>query len=200
MLKIFSLSLSLIFVISVNAKEKECRQVMDPKSISVEWTGYKFTEKEGVTGKFEKVKVESSLSGPDIQSVVRDIKFEINGLKFDAGNLARNINLKRHFFKKFADKAKITGHIKKMPKSNSGELGLVLVANSVRGNIPMKYTIKDGVFEATGTMEMSDFKLNDALVSISKACFDLHKGKDGVSKTWSTVDLKASAKFKKECS
>ena len=198
MLKIFGLSLSLLFTISVNAKE--CRQVMDPKSISVEWTGYKFTEKEGVTGKFEKIEVESSMSGADIQSVVRDIKFKINGLKFDAGNLARNINLKRHFFKKFADKAMITGHIKEMPKSKSGELKLVLVVNAVRSNIPMKYTIKDGKFEATGTMEMSDFKLNDALVSISKACFDLHKGKDGVSKTWPTVDLKASAKFKEECS
>ena len=68
------LLVSFVVLFALPAWAENCQMKMDKKSIKVEWTGYKFTEKEGVTGKFEKVKVTSSMEGADIHSVVKDIK------------------------------------------------------------------------------------------------------------------------------
>jgi hypothetical protein len=45
---------------------------------------------------------------------------------------------------------------------------------------------------------LNDFKAQTALESISKACFELHKGPDGVSKTWSEVAIGAAVYLRKE--
>lgn len=194
----FALALAILFG-SAWALAKDCVQKIKKDSIKVEWTGYKTTEKVGVTGRFLKSTLTSPESGKDIHAIVSGAKFSINGLKFDAGNFARNSSLKKHFFKLFADKAIITGEVKEMPKGPTGELKLILIANGVRSNVPMKYEINGNKFKSTGQIEMSDFKLENALASISKKCFELHKGKDGISKTWPTVDLMASAEFEEVC-
>ena len=52
--------------------------------------------------------------------------------------------------------------------------------------------------ELEGTLNLEDFKAESALASISEACFDLHKGADGISKTWSEVGISAVVYLKKE--
>jgi hypothetical protein len=46
---------------------------------------------------------------------------------------------------------------------------------------------------------VNDFNLAPALAKLNKACEAVHKGPDGVSKTWSTVELKLMAKVTKNC-
>ena len=53
--------------------------------------------------------------------------------------------------------------------------------------IPMKYFYSEGKFDASGTIDLADFAASDALASINKSCFDLHKGK-----TWSDVSISFS--------
>ena len=38
----------------------------------------------------------------------------------------------------------------------------------------------------------------DALASLNKACYDLHTGSDGVSKTWEDVAIKASVQLEQK--
>ena len=56
--------------------------------------------------------------------------------------------------------------------------------NGTTKTVPMKYHYENGKFDATGVIDLVDFAAGEALSSINKACFDLHKGK-----TWSDVTI-----------
>ena len=49
----------------------------------------------------------------------------------------------------------------------------------------------DSMFIST-TVNVMEWNGQEAMDSLNVACFDLHKGADGVSKTWSEVDINAS--------
>jgi len=64
----------------------------------------------------------------------------------------------------------------------------------------LKYDVKnDQDFSATGTIDLMDFDGKEALSSLNKKCFDLHKGADGVSKTWSEVAINLKGSIKRSC-
>jgi hypothetical protein len=50
-------------------------------------------------------------------------------------------------------------------------------------------------FTVEGVINLEDFGAQAAVESINKACFDLHKGADGVSKTWSEVAISGAVLF-----
>jgi hypothetical protein len=45
------------------------------------------------------------------------------------------------------------------------------------------------------TMNVNDWNASAALASLNKVCLDLHRGADGVSKTWSEVTLDITSTF-----
>jgi len=55
----------------------------------------------------------------------------------------------------------------------------------------MQYTYVKEHFSANGTLDLFDFMANDALSSINKSCYDLHKGK-----TWNDVSIMFSTNIK----
>jgi hypothetical protein len=60
-------------------------------------------------------------------------------------------------------------------------------------------TFPEGEFTASGSFDMLDFGLKTAFDSIHQACFEKHKGADGVSKTWTEVEVRIAAKVSKTC-
>jgi hypothetical protein len=48
-------------------------------------------------------------------------------------------------------------------------------------------------------MDVLDFALDGALKDLNRTCEVLHRGPDGVSKTWSEVELKLIARIGKVC-
>jgi hypothetical protein len=69
-------------------------------------------------------------------------------------------------------------------KPYTGVLDVELMFNSKTLTIPMKYTYVKEHFSAEGTLDLFDFAANNALNSINKSCYDLHKGK-----TWNDVSI-----------
>jgi len=66
--------------------------------------------------------------------------------------------------------------------------------------VPFAYTVTPaGEVTAKGSIDMLDFALKDAHDSIHQTCEELHKGQDGVSRTWTDVDLTLTGKFTKSC-
>ena len=47
-------------------------------------------------------------------------------------------------------------------------------------------------------MDLENWKAQAALDALNVVCFDLHKGVDGISKTWSEVKIEISAVLKYE--
>ena len=67
--------------------------------------------------------------------------------------------------------------------------------NGITEKVPFTYTIVDKKFSMNATMDINKWNAVAALESLNKVCYDLHKGADGVSKTWSDVALNISSTF-----
>jgi hypothetical protein len=50
-----------------------------------------------------------------------------------------------------------------------------------------------------GTFSLEDFGAIKAYQSIQNKCYDLHKGADGISKTWDDVDVIINVPISKVC-
>ena len=65
-----------------------------------------------------------------------------------------------------------------------------LTMNGVTHDLPLEVGIEDERrVTLKGTMDLNNWNAIEALNALNKVCFDLHKGADGVSKTWEDVAI-----------
>ncbi|MCC6137085.1 MAG: YceI family protein [Bdellovibrionaceae bacterium] len=158
-------------------------------SIVVEWTAYKFTEKTGVKGSHKKVTAKIIGVPQSVDEMIAATSFEVDALSVDTANPARDITLKDNFFK-LIKSPKITGKILSL---KDGTAKVEISMNGTTKAIDFKVASSDAKITATAGIDILDFGMSASLKKINEACYELHKGKDGVSKTWSTVDLSITA-------
>jgi hypothetical protein len=117
------------------------------------------------------------------------------------GNPGRDLTLFQHFFSHIKKRHLLMGRIQEVKSNgNQGEFDLLLTLNQKTKRIPFTFTWNEGgQFEASGALDVLDFGLAGALKDLHQTCEVLHRGPDGVSKTWSQVDLKLIAKIGKTC-
>lgn len=165
-------------------------------SVVVEWTAFKFTEKTPVKGRLKNVQTRINGAPQTQDEMILSTSFEIDAMSVDSGDPARDINLKEHFFKHI-NSPKIVGKVVSLA---SQIVRVELQMNGVTKPVEFKLTTNtDAKISAVGIIDVVDFSMNEALKKINEACFELHKGKDGVSKTWSTVELTISAEPMQTC-
>jgi len=68
---------------------------------------------------------------------------------------------------------------------------VMLSINGKTLTLPMQYHYEKEHFQASGTLDLFDFAGSEALASINKSCYDLHKGK-----TWNDVSIMFSTSIK----
>jgi hypothetical protein len=182
-----------------------CRFELDPSSVQVSWTAFKTTEKVAVKGSLKEVKVQNarraSTTVPQALSQLK-ARVAITGEgSSQSGNPARDTTLYRHFFKHLAGQGGIRGQVVSAQGGpESGELRLRLVVSGKQREVPFKYTrTADGVFLAKGAIDILDFGAKKAFEDIHGACENLHRGADGISKTWSEVEVEIAAKITGDC-
>ena len=160
--------------------------------VNVTWKAFKTLSKIGVQGVFTDVKyTPNKKTAPNFKELFIGSKISIDVSKIDSKHKDRDKTLVAMFFNQLKG-GKIEGEIKSIEadKSKNGKrpyTGTLEVSLKMNGRtllIPMKYQYKKGDFQAIGTIDIFDFEGNDALRSINKSCFDLHKGK-----TWSDVNI-----------
>ncbi len=166
--------------------------LVQPSNISVNWKAYKTLAKIGVGGKFTAVTYTAhALKGKNFRELFVGSKVSIDLTKVDTGNPARDETLVKHFFSVLKGKT-IEGEIVDIKKTDKHEKGkprtgvvsVKITMNEKTLTIPLAYVYSEGKFDAKGTIDLMDFASSDALASINKSCYDLHKGK-----TWSDVSI-----------
>lgn len=181
-----------------NADQNACRYRLDPDSVRIEWTGYKTTEKLGVKGGFKEVQVRAKeRASKSAAAALEGASFSLNPLSVVSGNDARDSSLREEFFKKMAGQQQIFGKLSKVNISDSkGEAVLGLTLNSKMQSVPVQLQIDSSrLVRLEGEIDLLNFTAQDALQSLHRKCEELHKGKDGVSKTWSTVSILATGQL-----
>ena len=189
---------SLITLASILTADGGCLLVQS-NDINVTWKAYKTLAKLGVGGQFTGVSyTPNEKEGKNFSSLLVGSKVSIDVSKIDTRNEGRDKTLVKNFFGKLKGKT-IDGVIVGMKADAKvkgkrvyhGSIDVNITMNGQTIQVPMRYNYKKEIFRAEGTIDLFDFSANDALKSINKSCFDLHKGK-----TWNDVSIAFSTSIK----
>jgi polyisoprenoid-binding protein YceI len=180
------------------ADGKRCTYELEKESVHVGWTAFKTTQKLAVNGAFKGVHVEGGHPQAEtISDLLQGLKVTVDAFSVDTANPARDKTLVEFFFKKLSPV--ISGEVKSASVKDQSFI-LQLSLNGRSREIPFHYHSDDRKnFKASGTLNITEFGAQKALMSLNKQCYDLHKGPDGVSKTWSEVELNLSGALVSHC-
>lgn len=188
----------LILGFSDKTLAKECRFVYVKGNTKVEWTGFKTTKKVGVKGGFDRIEVSGMEEAEELSALLESMSFSIDTASVNSGDPARDSNLRENFFNHMRGGRFIRGYIFGVKGSHSGKFFLHIFANERSYTVPMSYKMEDErKFTATGSFDFLRLGMKESLGALNRACNELHKGPDGVSKTWSDVELRLSTVFER---
>ncbi len=201
MKKLLLLSIAIILSFTIVSCKKEVKKEpakfsVVEETITVNWTGYKTTSKIPVKGQFKTVEISNTKEATTALEALNGTTFSLPVSSLFSGDDERDGKLKELFFGVMDATVSLTGTL----NLNDGGKGTVnLKMNNVSKEVPITYIVSGQLVELNGTLDIvNDFGAQTALESISKACFELHKGPDLVSKTWSEVAIDAAIYLKKK--
>lgn len=186
------IGIGILFASSV-AFAANCPVAIKPGSVKLEWTAYKFTEKKAVPGTFKDVQL--TLPPPTKKDHLKGLQFKVDTATVDTGDAARDTTLREAFFNLMKSTV-VEGQV---TSTSNTSLTVTMIMNGISRAVPFSLKKDKALYTAQGKIDVLDFALGKSLESLSKVCKELHKGADGVSKTWSTVDLKISAEAVESC-
>lgn len=180
----------------------DCTYSVDPGKIDVTWTAFKFIDKTAVTGRFNTRKVTGPTSASSPIALASGLAMEIDGTSVETDNPARNATISEFFFAKLKPAGTITASVEKVNgDEQKGTIDMKITMNGVSRVVPFSYTATpEGAVAAHGSFDMLDFALQGPFDSLHEACGEMHTGKDGVSKTWTDVEVLVKGTFTKSCS
>jgi hypothetical protein len=191
--------------VGFQVRAETCRYVLEPGSVQVNWTAFKTMQRLAVNGAFTEVSILGELEDKtSFTHLLSQLEGEI-GVKdaslIRTGNPGRDMTLFQHFFSRFKKTPVLSAAIQEVRGDDkSGEFALSLKMNRKTKPVLMHYQRNEsGVFEARGSLDVLDFGLSEALQDLHKTCEVLHRGPDGVSKTWPLVELKLVARIGQTC-
>ena len=193
---LFVFTIALLFIACKKEVKKEpAKFSVIPELITVNWTGYKTTSKIPVKGQFKTVEVDNSKEAATAMEALNGTTFSMPVSSLFSDDEERDGKLKELFFGVMDATMALTGSLN-LGAEGKGTVNLKM--NNVSKEIPITYVVSGQLVELSGTLDIiDDFGAQTALESISKACFELHKGPDLVSKTWSEVGIDAAIYLKK---
>lgn len=158
----------------------------------VEWTAYKTTEKVAVTGHFDVVLVKNAKEdGKTPQEVLEGADILASIPTINSDNIDRDQKLKDILFGSMANTTEVKGQL----HFREGKTFLNLTLNNTSKEYEVKSTFENNIYTIDAVVDLMDFNAGKALEALNQACLELHKGADGVSKTWSEVHIKGQVEF-----
>lgn len=206
MKKVIILSLLMVVAINFSAckSEKKSNNKQDTQKSSstsfslkeakneINFTAYKTTEKVPVGGQFKKVDIISGGEGKSIKEAINNAEFWIPVSSIFTKDSSRDFKIKKYFFGIMDNTALLSGKLT-ITDDTTGIAQIKM--NGITEEIAFRYTITDNVFNMKATMDITKWNASKALATLNSACLDLHKGADGISKTWSEVALNITSTF-----
>ena len=167
--------------------------VLQDATNTINWVAYKTTDKVPVKGQFQKVNITTGGEGDTAKEAINNAEFSIPVSSIFTQDSSRDFKIRKFFFG-IMDKTELLSGKLVLENDSIGYADLTM--NSTTKKLPFKYTLNGKEFSLNATMNISDWQAQNALDSLNTACKDLHKGADGVSKTWDDVALNITSVFK----
>ncbi len=162
--------------------KKEVSYMVNPVETAVQWTAYKTTAKKPVSGVFQTINFDKKMGATPIEAL-NGLEFSIPISSIFSKNEERDGKLVASFFGTMLNTELLKGKIAFSEKGCE----IAITMNDTMHTIPFKFDIKENKVYFKGTMNLEDWNAQGAIEALNKVCGDLHKGDDGVSKTWNEV-------------
>lgn len=173
-------------------KELKQKYSIDIENSSVNWTAYKTTDKVAVKGTFNEVNIENIKSATSVVEAINGLVFNIPVASIYSKDTIRDVKLVKFFFGSMESSMNLKGELILNEKERGS---IAFTMNGLTKNLPITYKIKNDVMDINGVMDLNIWEAKAAVAVLNEACFELHKGKDGVSKTWEEVGVNAKLKI-----
>lgn len=164
--------------------KKETSFMVDPSATEIQWTAFKTTDKIPVSGVFKTINFDKKMGATPVEAL-NGLEFSIPISSIFSKNEDRDGKLVASFFGAMLNTELLKGKISMTEESCE----ITITMNDIKHVIPFKFDIKDNKVMFKGIMNLEDWNALGALESLNKVCLDLHKGEDGVSKTWTDVEI-----------
>ena len=202
-IKIIPYLLSLSFLLSCNTAQEQNIKVEEKKNETVKpdtciysfsdstiklfWAGYKTTDKLKVLGSFQEITTNhADQKFSSIEDLVNGITFSINSNSSESGDPIRDANLRDYFFNYLTDNFQINGHISEY---NDDFVTANIDVLGIDRQVKFSHSVANNVLKMRALISLEELGANIAYSSISDMCYELHKGPDGISKTWDEVNV-----------
>lgn len=177
-------------------KEKEVEKAisqysLNAESINLEWTAFKTSDKVPVKGTFTKIDLKNSPIGGNPVEVIENLKFSIPVNTIFTKDTIRDGKLKKFLFGNMMNTSTIDGEVS-LNEDGTGEA--LISMNGMDKAVPVNYEVNGEDIKITAAFDLNNWQAQAALEALNEACFELHKGPDGVSKTWSNVEILVNVK------
>ncbi len=199
LLKFASSFVLMLFVLSCNSSDKKKKKDQDNEKVakkeqiyskdtsgvSLQWIAYKFTDKLGVAGTFDRITFKQENESGSIEDLLKNAEMTIATASVNSNNEIRDPKLRTFFFEVFNTDT-ITG---KILDAEQGSGVLELKMNDISNDVEYDYTLKNDTLFLTTHLDLQNWNGEKALNSLNKECYELHTGLDGISKLWPDVDV-----------
>lgn len=176
----------------VEVKKSTAPFAVENAKNEINFTAYKTTEKVPVGGQFKKVNVTAGGEGNSVKEAINNTEFSIPVSSLYTKDSSRDFKIKKSFFGIMSNTKLLSGKLMLTDDTN----GIAKITmNGESKDVPFTYTIVGKTFNMQATIDINNWNAGVALASLNKICEDLHKGADGVSKTWSEVALNITSTF-----
>ena len=166
----------------------------------VRWTAFKTSDKVAVGGQFDQVNVTAGDKSTKITEVIETIVFNIPTASTNTADEDRDSKIVQSFFGAMNATDIILGQVKNAEGDNtSGTCTFYLTLNNIEKETTLNYVVEDATIKLTGEIDLVNWSAENAVSSLNEVCGALHTGADGLTKTWSVVELAIETTLKKEC-
>ena len=179
-------------------KAPDCLYSYDHNSTKFTWTAYKFTEKVGVSGTFDEVKVAPPAAASSQLLSIKGIAFVIPVESLNSGKPDRDRKIIQNFFYKLGGSKEIRGQVLSVDEGAKTAL-LEITLGAKKHQVTAAVVEESGELVLSATLELGQWSALDALKVLNQACFEEHKGEDGISKLWPDVSIRIQTKPVAQC-
>lgn len=178
---------------------QKCSFSIDPTSVKLEWTSFKHTEKTPVGGVFNMMELNNTTIEETAVETFKNATISINSRTVDSKNDVRDEKIKNSFFGTMEKSDFLTGKIVSLEGEENGNAVIAITMNGIEKNQNFKWSIEESLVKFETELTVEDWSAKPSLDSLNVVCEDLHRGADGLSVLWSTVEVSITAKLNKEC-
>jgi hypothetical protein len=180
-----------------NPEPQVCRYTYNHDSTSVKWTAYKFTEKAGVSGTFDTVRVTGTAAEQmDWTMVFSNAVFSIPVSSINSTVPDRDMKIKQHFFGTMSATAALEGRVVSIGLDSAR---VEISMNGATVPVSMSVVNEANILKLEGVIDLGAWNALKSVNALNKVCYDLHKGADGVSKLWPEEKLEIRTVLTEQC-